>query len=149
MGTTLGKLIWDPIVYIPNLFKFGGTLANYFFRSVILGVPVSFPGGPRPKALDRFARWNNPENLNIPGIHFATDKRSHEITNKEHPKYPLTGESAGRQIWYLDEKSAATEAPNYTFCAAKNPNANDKLLQRDLLGAWYVPESVFVSFQIY
>lgn len=55
------------------------------------------------------------------------------MTQKYYPnvvggKVPLTGEAAGRQMWYYDAKKGKTlamvgkKSAEYTFSAAVNPN---------------------------
>lgn len=64
---------------------------------------------------------------------FTHAEESHEVTQKYYPnvvggKVPLTGEAAGRQMWYYDAKKGKTlamvgkKSAEYTFSAAVNPN---------------------------
>ncbi|CAM9090050.1 unnamed protein product, partial [Ectocarpus fasciculatus] len=132
-------------LYVPELFGAFFVLAGYAFKSVILRVPVAAPGGPRKKPLTRKAKWPNNASMSTPGIKFACDKESHEITNKEFPKHKLTGESCGRQIWYKDPKVSPDDETIDTFCAAMNPNGSDKILRRGLIDAWKGPKPDLTS----
>mmetsp|Transcript_28315 Transcript_28315/g.46585 ORF Transcript_28315/g.46585 Transcript_28315/m.46585 type:complete len:891 (+) Transcript_28315:81-2753(+) len=68
------------------------------------GRPVSMPGGPRKRRLARRAEWSGQKRALSPGWVFATDLASHRVTEGQHPSFPkLTGESAGRQIWYKED----------------------------------------------
>lgn len=57
-------------------------------------------------------------------------KESHRVSEQYYEstvgRVPMTGEAAGRQMWYYDKNS---KFPNdqLTFCAAENPNASDKV----------------------
>jgi cycloartenol synthase len=73
---------------------------------------------------------------NVPAIRgwkFACDAQSHEITDGESAEgVRLTGESAGRQIWYFDPPGAddSTGAPGaFVFNPSRNPNAADLLFR--------------------
>ena len=70
------------------------------------------------------------------GWKFASDEESHAVSNKQYPKVPLMGPTAGRQIWYKDERSTAGIGKNVTFSAAQNPNSGDKLLRNLMISNW-------------
>jgi hypothetical protein len=57
-------------------------------------------------------------------------QESHRVTTEYYKEaigdVALTGEAAGRQMWYHDP-SSPHPADSYTFCAAENPNAADKV----------------------
>jgi hypothetical protein len=46
----------------------------------------------------------------------------------------LTGESAGRQIWYCEESNGLNEM--YPFSAANNPNSGDNLFRNIMISKW-------------
>lgn len=93
------------------------------------------------------------------GWQFACDYKSHEISMKS-TGVPLTGESAGRQIWYKkrDDKGTYFNSPSsprsrakspfkeeLTFCAADNPNSSDKIFRNLMISQWQgeVPDEDF------
>lgn len=49
--------------------------------------------------------------------------------------YHLTGESAGRQIWYQSENSIPVDA-EYDFNPTKNPNSSDLLFRDIMTNKW-------------
>jgi len=62
------------------------------------------------------------------------------VSERQTPEFPLTGESAGRQIWYKDEKKAASGNPanelDVVYSANRNPNSSDLLLRNYLTSIW-------------
>ena len=128
MGATLGKLVCNSVLYVPELFGAFFVLAGYAFKTVVLRIPVSAPGGPRKKPLTRKAKWPNNASMSTPGIKFACDKESHEITNKEFPKHKLTGESCGRQIWYKDSSVNPDDAVRDRLFKRNTPEQLRKLI---------------------
>lgn len=70
------------------------------------------------------------------GWRFACDSESHDISIRTHSTahFPakLSGESAGRQIWWYDEKHVNNNRTEEgcSFNANKNPNSSDQLLRR-------------------
>jgi hypothetical protein len=129
------------VEYIPYLIAAVRIVVEYVISVWILRVPVSYPGDPRKKPLTRRGKWRNRSTTIMPGWKFASDKESHEITEKGFPGMKLTGESAGRQIWYrpgaeeggYEIKDAATA---HEFCPSENPNSSDKLLREIMLNKW-------------
>jgi len=56
----------------------------------------------------------------------------------------MTGPSAGRQIWYKDERSSSSSSSSSgnkkeTFSATQNPNSADKLLRNVMITNWKGP----------
>jgi lanosterol synthase len=113
--------------------------------------PVSYPGDPVKKPLTRLGNWEKKRSSLKGKWKFAADKESHDVTNRmlaDSP--PLTGESAGRQIWYQEEeetggrttrqKKAKAEAENPEFSAAYNPNSGDRLLREIMINNWKGPK---------
>ena len=118
--------------------------------------PVSYPGDPLKNPLRRKGEWPEYRQKVTAGgdWKFACDAESHKISQKAAPKYRMTGESAGRQIWYQEEKIAgkskrannksvdeliqdSTEAEEeFTFDASKNPNSGDKLFRETMVEKW-------------
>ena len=102
---------------------------------------ISYPGGPRSNPQSRTGKWPDKE-YRIDGSKwkFSVDKESHGISERQSPKFPLTGESAGRQIWYKDDSSVspgnATNKIDVVYCANRNPNSSDLLLRNYLTSIW-------------
>lgn len=72
-----------------------------------------------------------------PGWKFVEAEDSHAVTDKRHPNYPLTGEPAGRQTWYMDETAEKeTEEDLPSFNPHNNPNSGDKLLRKIQIAKW-------------
>lgn len=136
MGASLGQFVWATVLYVPEIIAAVCCLLSYAFKTLVLRTPVSSPGGPRSKPLLRRAKWPGNVAVSTPGIRFACDKESHDITNKQFPRHHLTGESCGRQIWYQDTFREGDNEAVDTFCAAVNPNASDKILRRGLIENW-------------
>ncbi|RYH23339.1 hypothetical protein EON65_17955 [archaeon] len=70
------------------------------------------------------------------------DNESHDVTNKMHPRYHLTGESCGRQIWFQSDSNEAQfeKDEEITFNPARNPNSGDKLFRRVMVNRWKGPK---------
>lgn len=69
---------------------------------------------------------------------FASDTTSVEVTERNCTA-KLTGESAGRQIWYKDEGAKddlCTTAEQFSFCPSENPNSADKPFRELMLRSW-------------
>mmetsp|Transcript_16150 Transcript_16150/g.21370 ORF Transcript_16150/g.21370 Transcript_16150/m.21370 type:complete len:826 (+) Transcript_16150:32-2509(+) len=117
--------------------------------------PVSMPGGPRRKREVRRGKWPEEKSSLDDGWTFLTAKRAHDFTESQYPLFPkLTGEPAGRQIWYhKDHKDYMEEKPKTgsmqnlldliggeddarSFSAAKNPNAGDKIFRQQMISNW-------------
>jgi squalene/oxidosqualene cyclase-like protein len=130
LGTTemgLGYLvhIWNAIAEV----------FRYLFDMYVLKIPVSYPGDALENQQSRIGEWSSEVIHALGGWEPAVDAKSHEHTNKEFPKYPLTGESAGRQTWHLNA-AHAKEKTEHTFCAAKNPNSGDKIFRGAMIQKW-------------
>lgn len=69
-------------------------------------------------------------------------QESHEITTQYYAKQvgdvKLTGEAAGRQMWYYDAKSSMPTA-DLTFSAVVNPNSADKVFRAQQIARWKGP----------
>ena len=128
------------ILYIPHLIRALHCILKYIWDTYILRIPCSYPGDPIKNPLLRAGEW--PKRKRIPvatGWKYAVDKESHVITEKKAPFYPLTGESAGRQICYFDgddskatkkgrskknkEQEKEEEEEDSHFAAHQNPNS--------------------------
>lgn len=73
------------------------------------------------------------------GWRFAEAEESHNISLCADPKYQLTGEPAGRQIWHQSPPSAQPnrlQEKTFRFNAAENPNSCDQLFRDQQLGQW-------------
>ena len=136
-------MIYGVVAYVVLVLKAFWVLLRYFINAVILQRPVSYPGDAKTKPLLRRGKWRNKRTALPYTWKFASDKESHDVTNSNFPKYPLTGESAGRQIWYADE---STETPNPVFNASTNPNSGDKIFREIQLGNWYVDCNRWMPF---
>jgi len=144
------------IYYVPHLFNAVWSVLAYLVNRFVLMRPVSYPGDPLKNPLRRKGEWPEYRQKVTAGgdWKFACDAESHKISQKSAPKYRMTGESAGRQIWYQEEKIAgkskrannksvdeliqdSTEAEEeFTFDASKNPNSGDKLFRETMVEKW-------------
>jgi squalene/oxidosqualene cyclase-like protein len=64
-----------------------------------------------------------------------------KITEAKFPKYKITGESVGRQIWYkvkVDDNKE-DEYGSHEFNPSVNPNSGDKILRDILVSKWKGP----------
>jgi len=121
--------------YFVYLAKAVWTIVEYLFNTWVLGIPCSYPGDAISNPLRRKGNWRARESYSGPGFKFACDAESHKISEKaSKTKFKMTGESAGRQIWYYDEKD--TESVGESFCAASNPNSADKVFRSIMLNKW-------------
>jgi squalene/oxidosqualene cyclase-like protein len=107
---------------------------------ILFGRPASFPGYPRAHKIAREPSWpRRTKKLNVEaGWMFAEAQESHDITESSvNNGYSLTGEPAGRQIWYFKEGMKSNpNAPGGVgpeFSAEENPNTCDKLFRRQML----------------
>ena len=113
---------------------------TYFIRSKVLGRPVSYPGDAIPNPQTRHGDWPNRTFRIDSNWKFASDADSHVISEKQTPNHLLTGESAGRQIWYQDQttskKKSSAVREGVDFNASVNPNTSDQLLRNYLISQW-------------
>lgn len=122
---------------------------RYWFKTCVLRIPVSYPGDPIANPLERVGEWkrrNHSITSSVGGTwKFACDSESHTVSiaqaTKEQKKRGhepkellLTGESAGRQIWYMD-KDTKTEEP-IAFDPTVNPNSGDKVFRQIMIDKW-------------
>eukprot|EP00981_Chlorochromonas_danica_P002874 scaffold572_cov163-Ochromonas_danica.AAC.4 len=123
--------ICPAMLYIVHVYNAVNEIACYF---------VSYPGDPIPNQQSRIGAWPD-KDIDAPlGWMVAVDKESHDVTNARHPKYHLTGESCGRQIWFQsDDVLAVFEKGQLKFNPAKNPNAGDKIFRAIMLRKWKGP----------
>ena len=112
----------------------------FLYRRYVLGWPVSYPGDPLRNPLRRRGEWpsSRPQFHIGGGWRFSGDAESHEISQKSAPKYKMTGESAGRQIWYQSELAAAEDEglEQHKFNPSRNPNSGDKLFREQMISQW-------------
>ena len=140
--------IVDCIEYIPHLLAALWSVLTYIYQAYVLRRPVSYPGDPLKKPLTRRGQWPV-DRAQLPIARhwkFASDSASHTVSQKVAPKYPITGESAGRQIWYQEQNAAASAAgdddssqPPLHFDPADNPNSGDQLFRSIMLSQWTGP----------
>lgn len=149
------------INYFWHIWQAIQTIFEYAFRMIILRTPVSYPGGPRLKKQSRKGKWPSRKSTMSAGWSFACDVKSHEVSQKI-TSIPLTGESAGRQIWYRNSKEEGSRAsvskmffssatsPNkdstpstpfksveeLDFNPSVNPNSGDKVFRKLMIQAW-------------
>jgi hypothetical protein len=131
------KFIFGCIGYIYHIYAALRTIVVYLFDTWVLGIPCSYPGDPLTNPLKRKGEWTPRRTLINDSFMFACDAESHKISQKAAPKYKMTGESAGRQIWYENPKSKNGSINNvYSFSAASNPNSSDKIFRNIMLNKW-------------
>jgi len=127
------------VLYIPHLFAALWSVLSYLFNAYVLWRPVSYPGDPLKKPLTRRGNWAGRQVPVGGGWKFASDRESHVVSQRSAPKYGMTGETAGRQIWYKsDEREVAGEREEY-FNPSENPNSGDKPFRRMMLSNWKGP----------
>jgi len=118
---------------------FIGALALVFTLSLAIinwmKIPVSMPGGPRKKRETRVAKWEEKTTTLEPGWTCLTAEKAHNFTEQMFPSYPkLTGESAGRQVWYHQNLSGTVDSEDSeTPVSAGEEGFIDKLKKIDLL----------------
>ena len=117
--------IWNAIMEI----------IRYLMDMYVWKIPVSYPGDAIPNQQDRIGEWSDEDVYGPNGWEPAVAEKSHEFTNKEFPKHPLTGEPAGRQTWHFDQSKAKGKS-EHAFNAQKNPNSADKLFRAAMLNKW-------------
>ncbi len=111
---------------------------SYIKKVYILRLPVSYPGDPIPNPLLRRGKWLKKAQYQLQGEWlFACDQESHRITEEyiTPSGYKLTGESAGRQIWYC-KPDGLNNTQQHSFNASVNPNSGDKLLRSMQIQKW-------------
>ena len=97
--------------------------------------------GPRPKRLLRRGKWRK-ESLKVSkNWKFSEDLESHEISEGFLKNgFTLTGESAGRQIWYQSQEdinnSNTSSTSQFEFNPSKNPNSSDLLFRDFMTKKW-------------
>ena len=86
--------------------------------------------------------WADKEYQLDKGWRFAYDRGSHEKSSEIHAascadgrEVVLTGESAGRQIWWFDATAAGANEEGCCFNASKNPNSSDQLLRKIMISS--------------
>ncbi|KAM3576082.1 hypothetical protein VYU27_001958 [Nannochloropsis oceanica] len=120
----------------------GATIYSTFYAR-----PTSYPGGPRTHRQDRRASWTKRVTTLPAGWVFSHAEESHGVTQRHYQnmlggEVPLTGEAAGRQMWYYDGKMAQALArvgkknAEYSFSAAVNPNSADKVFRTQQISKW-------------
>jgi len=149
-------VVLDVILYIPHVLAAIWCVLKYIFTSLVLRRPVSFPGDPLKRPLTRRGNWpQDREQISIGrGWQFACDEASHSVSQKYAPGYAMTGESAGRQIWFqqqeLQKKNHSVAAKKgkaqngddeddeeeQPFLAAENPNSGDKVFRKIMINKW-------------
>ena len=130
----------DTVFYIKHIVAAIYTVLEYLYYAFIAGRPVSYPGDPLKNPVLRKGKWKSKSKPNRfgKGWRFACDKESHKISQKIAPNYPMTGETAGRQIWYNstaenDDKRSGSDHP---FDASDNPNSCDQVFRNIMLEKW-------------
>eukprot|EP00597_Dinobryon_sp_UTEXLB2267_P004200 CAMPEP_0170065056 /NCGR_PEP_ID=MMETSP0019_2-20121128/5292_1 /TAXON_ID=98059 /ORGANISM="Dinobryon sp., Strain UTEXLB2267" /LENGTH=828 /DNA_ID=CAMNT_0010271841 /DNA_START=1237 /DNA_END=3723 /DNA_ORIENTATION=- len=129
-------IVFSMLLYSKHLVAAAKEILRYLFTSIVLGEPLSYPGDPIPNPQTRFGKWEDKEYKLPVGWKFACDSESQDVSIKIHSTSSssaiLTGESAGRQIWWYDEKSVNGKSTEdgCSFNANRNPNSSDQLLRR-------------------
>lgn len=123
------------MIYLMHIFRALIEIAHYLIRSFILKIPVSYPGDAIPNQQSRVGKWPNKSTKAPNGWFPVVAEESHKITNDRHKQYPLTGEEAGRQMWYFNP-SAQSDYREISFNPARNPNSGDKLFRESMLKRW-------------
>jgi hypothetical protein len=107
--------------------------------------PSSYPGGPRAeRGSYRSPQWPSQRDVGRlpPGWRLVTGLESHRLTHGAHSDASdicLTGEAAGRHVWFYDEQARATGDPSQNespFDASVNPNAEDQVFRGAQLAKW-------------
>ena len=129
------------LFYFIHIFRALFEILRYLFQSIILRRPVSYPGDPIKNPQSRRGKWPSKDYYISNNWRYAVDKESHTISEQQTPKYKLTGESAGRQMWHYDENMKNSSVIVYenekvVFNANNNPNSSDKLMRNYLIGKW-------------
>jgi lanosterol synthase len=128
--------MFEYVFYIKHLIFAFIEICVYLYRSVILRIPDSYPGDRIANPLKRKGKWAYKKSQHVSGNwHFLSDNESHIYSQKSAPKFPMTGESAGRQIWYCD-KDTESEKSNHFFSASINPNSGDKIFREEMINNW-------------
>ena len=129
------------ILYVRHLWAALCAVFNYLYH-YLSGRPVSYPGDPLKNPVLRKGQWTKRDCQNQygRGWTFACDEESHRVSQRIAPKFEMTGESAGRQIWFAS-KGRTTTNPNsckadFEFDPASNPNSGDKVFRSIMLGKW-------------
>ena len=101
---------------------------------------ISYPGDPIPNPQTRRGNWPDRDFRITDQWDFFVDSKSHAVSEKQTPKFKLTGESAGRQIWSKSTgDKTSTPNPNglqVVFNPKRNPNSSDLLLRNYLTSIW-------------
>jgi hypothetical protein len=126
-------------LYIVHLLDALWAIVLYLWHSVVMRRPVSYPGDPLKNPLRRKGDWpkDRPKFSVGDMWSFASDWMSHEVSQKVAPDYPMTGESAGRQIWFGEiggENPVKSE--DFDFNPSENPNSGDKLFRAIMQSNW-------------
>eukprot|EP01032_Pedospumella_encystans_P013646 gene13646-15698_t len=111
-------------------------LLMHLVRSYILKIPMSYPGDPIPIKQYRTGNWSS-QSLPVTGNwRVAVGAESHTISEKQTPGVSLTGEPAGRQIWYQEGNESFETIDEHTFNPNVNPNGSDLLFRDIMLSKW-------------
>jgi len=119
--------------YIASIISALRTILSYMYRSLVLRIPVSYPGDPRWKKLDRRGKWHNKKSKLLKTWKFYYDALSHKISLASYPAGEISGESAGRQIWHCEGESNLNMPE---FNPSENPNSGDKVLRKIMVDKW-------------
>ena len=89
----------------------------HLLRYTVLRTPISYPGDAIANPLMRRGKWHDKAAEDQQDCwKFSCDLASHDISQRWAP-FPVTGEGAGRQIWYQDSKhndATVKEAGTFT-----------------------------------
>ena len=122
---------------------------SYCLDRYVFGIPISYPGDEIANPQHRIGTWKEKTTTtkNSDQWTFACDAESHAVTKEQLEKAEyeasgikeeseaLTGESAGRQIWYVSQSKAAI-GEDVTFDPSVNPNSSDKLFRNQKIREW-------------
>ena len=137
------KYAWAVVAYLPHLVAALWSILSYALDAFVLQRPTSYPGDPLKKPLTRRGNWSHRQHSIGKGWRFACDKASHVVSQKA-VGVALTGESAGRQIWYKasgeETEGDEDDSPEEAFNPMVNPNSADKLFRGIMLENWRGPK---------
>ena len=134
----MGVTYWGPL-YAIHIAEAVWSVLMYLWNRYVLGRPVSYPGDPLANPLRRKGEWpKGRAKISVGDMwSFACDWKSHEISQKVAPDYTMTGESAGRQIWYGEIGGMnPVKSDNFEFEPSENPNSADKLFRAIQVSKW-------------
>lgn len=103
-----------------------------------MSLQVSYPGDAISNPQTRRGKWKSRQISAPTGWRFAVAEASHEVTNSRYQEEVLSGEKAGRQIWYqaVERNETPIDVKDIYFNPGKNPNSADQLLRKTISDKW-------------